>query len=154
MSITELEEERARLRSIAERAEDEPETPTQEELFPRGSLEGDPRTTLSNIIRGGMAVEVTASLMAAEVPVRNGALFDPEQAGEVLVTFAFQKVEVVAKRDGNGILEYWKLRQVLRPSYVQDAGQMFTREQLFDVLTEAQVPEDAIERVSGIVDGS
>jgi hypothetical protein len=93
----------------------------QEELFPVGSLEGDPKVTLKNIIKAHHRVEYTASLMSAEVPLREG-LLDPDDEGRVLVTYEVASLVPVPIREDKGgtkkIVGY-KIRQQLRPIYVE-----------------------------------
>lgn len=104
--------------SIAERGADGGGEP-EEEMFPLGTLAGDPRATLRTLIRSGLPVETTASLMSAEVPLRDG-LLDPNEDGRVVVSFEAAKFEVVPKKKDDKIVG-WKIRQVLRPTYVENA---------------------------------
>lgn len=90
-----------------------------EELFPLGTLDGDPKKTLKNLLKANLPVEVTASLSSAEVPV-NAGLIDPEDSGRVLVSFEVQKAaEVIVKRGKDGKIVGYKIRQTLRPTYVE-----------------------------------
>ena len=103
-------------RSIEDRAEDEG---APEELFPLGSLQGD-ELTPQKLIKRGLPVEVTVAMGTAEVPVQGGGLLDPDRAGRVLVSYEFAKnVEVPQREDGR--IVGWKVRQMLRPTYVQQA---------------------------------
>lgn len=89
------------------------------ELFPLGTLDGDPKKTLKNLLKAGLPVEVTASLSSAEVPV-NAGLIDPEDSGRVLVSYEVQKAaEVIVKRGKDGKIVGYKIRQTLRPTYVE-----------------------------------
>jgi hypothetical protein len=97
----------------------EEDAPDDLELFPLGSLEGDAKK-LTNVFRGNLPVEVTVSVMAAEVPVREG-LIDFERPGKLLVSYDPHQVVVVAKRENDRLVGY-KARQVLRPSYVEGVG--------------------------------
>jgi hypothetical protein len=90
----------------------------QEELFPLGTVEGDPKKTLKNLIKPGLPVEVTASLMSAEVPVSAG-MIDPDSPGRVMVSYEIATAaQVVVKRKEGRIVGY-KIRQVLRPTFVE-----------------------------------
>lgn len=104
-------------RSIAERSED---GDGQLEAFPMGSVEGDAKVSLRTLIKSGETVENTASMRAAEVPLRGG-LVDPRKAGRALVTYEVAKVEVVASRE-DGQIAGWKQRTTLRPTYVEPVG--------------------------------
>ena len=150
MSISELDEARERVAaeqqdedtaSVAERAEDEvPEA----ELFPMGSIEGDPKITWSMLLKRGRPVEVTSTMRAAEVGVRNGQLLDPEKVTQVLVTVVPEQAIVIYKRETiDGPVKGYKIRQPLRPTYVQEAGKMFTREDVLDILSKVGVPDTA-----------
>jgi len=110
--------------SIADRARhgdggpevDEP----QAEMFPAGVLDGDAKT-LKTLIRSGLPVETTIAMRSAEVPNRGG-LLDPERSGKVLVTFEPDKYDVVPVREGepgNKRIASWKVRQMIRPTYVE-----------------------------------
>lgn len=104
---------------------DEPQTTEPDEavddteLFPMGSLSGD-QTTAQSLVRRGSAVEVTASLRKAEVPMVDG-LLNPDKAGRVLVSFTPGPVHYVPQRD-EGKVTGWKLRQELWPTFVQHAN--------------------------------
>lgn len=90
------------------------------ELFPTGSIDGDAKT-IKTLIRAGMPVKTTASLMSAEVPTRGG-LLDPERNGHLLVAFEVAKYEPIVEREGEpGAKKVvgWKIRQHLRPVYVE-----------------------------------
>lgn len=90
------------------------------ELFPIGTLPGDD-LTLRELIKPHHKVEVTASLMAAEVPM-TGGLVDPEREGMALVTYELAKPLLIPQREGDRDdkkLVGWKVRQQLRPVYVE-----------------------------------
>lgn len=92
-----------------------------EELFPLGALEGD-ELTPQKLIKRGLPVEVTVALGTAEVPVKGQGLLDPEKSGRVLVTFAFWKnIEVPTVEEGR--IVGWKIRQMLRPTFVAQANE-------------------------------
>lgn len=105
------------VRSIGDRAGAGEHEQPEEELFPLGSLEGDGKS-LKTLLRGGLPVEVTTSILSAEVPIRGGGLLDPERAGKVLVSYEVAKVETVLIREEGKIVKA-KIRQVLRPTYVE-----------------------------------
>lgn len=93
----------------------------QGELFPVGSLEGDPKVTLAKLVRAGHRIEYTASLMSAEVPLQGG-LLDPNDEGQVMVTYEVASLTPVPIREGDRgtkKLVGWKIRQNLRPVYVE-----------------------------------
>jgi hypothetical protein len=108
-------------KSIADRADESQGELTEEELFPLGTVDGDPAVKVQNIIPKGVPVETTASLRSAEVPSRSG-LLDPHAEGTVTVSFTVEKVELVLKRekDTRQIVGA-KIRQVCRPVYVEQA---------------------------------
>lgn len=91
--------------------------PEQLEAYPLGSLEGDAKVTLRSLVKGGEPVEFTASMRAAEFPLRTG-LVDFRKSGRALVTYEAQKIEVVVKRE-DGEVAGWKERQVLRPTFLE-----------------------------------
>jgi len=138
--------------SIAQRARDGEEPEPEEELFPLGSLDGDPKRTLKTLLRSNVPVEYVASLMSAEVPLQGGAL-DMEHNGQVLVTWEPAKVEIVPEREqdsgGSRKLVRAKVRHKLRPTYVQPAGQMFTEEQVVEMLEAVGAPAAKIAKLLG-----
>lgn len=138
--------------SIAQRARDGEEPEPEEELFPLGTLDGDPKRTLKTLLRAGVPVEYTASLMSAEVPLQGGAL-DMENNGQALVTWEPAKVEIVPEREqdsgGTRKLVRAKVRHKLRPTFVQPAGAMFTEEQVVEMLEAAEVPAAKIAKLLG-----
>lgn len=94
----------------------------QAEMFPMGTLEGDPKVTLKNLIKPNHRVEYTASLMSAEVPVRHG-LMDPYADGQAVETHELAKIELVPIREtdsaGQKKIVGWKVRSKLRPVFVE-----------------------------------
>lgn len=105
--------------SIREMAEQDADD-AQEEIFPRGQLEGDDKS-IRDFFQPHHRIELTASLMAAEVPA-SGGLVDPEKEGMALVTYELSKPIPVPIREGNAgekELVGWKIRQQLRPVYVE-----------------------------------
>lgn len=101
-------------RSISDRAQDEP---VQEE-FPKGVVDaGASKRSLKTLIKGGLPVEMTVSMMSAEVPLRGG-IPDPEAQHRFVVTTELHKAEPIAQRE-EGLLTAWKVRAHLRPVYVE-----------------------------------
>jgi hypothetical protein len=164
MSVTELDEARREagidtedaLRSggedtasAAEMAGGEGEG-EQEELFPLGSVAGDPRTTWKTLIKPRTPVKTECKLSQAAVPLTDG-LYDFGEKGEVLVTFEAGQVRSVPElgepeADGQRKLKGVKLVQNLRSIHVRDGSDMFTREQVVELLdaagaTSAQITE-------------
>lgn len=155
--IRSLQEERVRLgmpeggpdrpaesngRSLADRAGDEPESRLEhdepEKLFPLGTITGDPKLTFGRLVKQGRPVEVTASLTAAEVPIREGKLLDPDKAIQVLVTVLPKQAVLVYKREADDdTVTGYKIRQPLKTAYVQTADDMLTVDQVEDLLRKA-----------------
>jgi hypothetical protein len=105
-------------RSIEERAADQD---GQMEAFPMGAVDGDAKVSLRSLVKVGESVEFTAAMRSAEVPLRGG-LIDPRKGGRLLVSYEGAKVEVVPKRE-DGQVAGWKVRQSLRPTFVEPVGQ-------------------------------
>lgn len=154
MSVTDLsdarreagwpEPEDERVASIADRAESD-EEPTQDELFPKGVLDADGKIQLKNLIRANEGVEVTASLMSAEVPLRGG-LVDPRREGKVVVSYEAAKYIPVPVREGepgDRKLVGWKIRCQMRPTFVEPADRYYSRDQVERILAEVGVPADS-----------
>lgn len=137
-------------RPLSERAGDEPEEPEElprlpheedEDNYPIGALFGDPDLTFARLKKSGRPVQVTASLTAAEVPIRDGKLLDPDKSGQVLVTVVPQKAELIYQReglkDGDYTVTGYKIRQPLKTAYVQTADDMYTGDQVTDLIKKA-----------------
>lgn len=77
------------------------EAVTGETQFPMGLFEPADRKTLKNLIAGGLPVEMTVSMGAAEVPLRGG-LPDPNQLHRFLVTARFHMAAPIAQYDSDG----------------------------------------------------
>lgn len=125
-------EESANGRSIMERAEEEPEDAgdvEEGEQFPLGLMSGDPQLTFGKLLKPGRPKEVTASLTAAEVPIRDGKLLDPDKAAKVLVTVVPKEAVLVYKRegfkDGDNTVTGYKIRQPLKVAYIQSSEGMY-----------------------------
>lgn len=131
--------------SIREMADAEAQAGEQEEMFPLGTLEGDV-PDLRSLIQPHHRVEVTVSMSSAEVPSPSGGLIDPTKEGLALVTYELAKPELVPLRAGergNRTLEGWKVRQVVRPIYVEGVkGKAGVIQGEFEALL-AAAPEEA-----------
>jgi hypothetical protein len=90
----------------------------QTDLFPHGSLQGD-GMDLKRLIKPGIPIEYTKSLLKGEVPGRKG-LSNPEGERRAIVTHELAEVVVVIKREDGEIVGY-KIREKLRPTYVEEA---------------------------------
>jgi hypothetical protein len=137
--------------SLADRVENEE---VEEELFPHGSLEGDPKVTLKSLIKAGARVSVKASISSAEVPIVGGGLFDPEHEVTFLVRGLPGGVTPRPKHegesgDGRRPVKEWTLSQSIRAIHVESAGEMFTRVQVLEMLNEAGVASSVISRLLG-----
>lgn len=95
-------------------ATDDPDD--QEELFEHGSLDGD-GIDLKSLIKPGLPVEYTKSLLKGEVPGRKG-LTNPNGERRAIVTHELAEVVVVIKREDGEIVGY-KIREKLRPTFVE-----------------------------------
>jgi hypothetical protein len=123
------------------------------ELFSAGSLEGDSKVTMKNLIKPGAKVTVKASMSSAEVPLTTG-LLDPEEEVELLVRgLPGGPVPVAKHRDasagGDHKIEEWTLRQPVRVIHVQAAGEMYTREQVLEFFHAAGVPDATVSKLLG-----
>jgi hypothetical protein len=131
--------------SVADRAANDDGEPTQEEMFPKGVLEGDNKVTLAKLIRANESVEVTASLMSAEVPLRGG-LVDPRREGKVVVSYEAARYIPVPQREGepgDKKVKGWKVRCQLRPTYVEPADAYYSEEDVLMILERAGIPRTA-----------
>lgn len=103
-----------------DRADIEPEPPKvtarQQKLFDMGGLDGDSAVTVQNIIDEGDEIELTASLGAAEVPLKGG-LVDPNERVRLFVTAEYAgKVDVPVRDRESREVESWKVRAKFRPT--------------------------------------
>lgn len=129
--------------SIEEMAEGEGEE--QQEMFPLGSLSGDPRTTWKTLVKAGVPTKLECALSRAAVPMTSG-LYAFGEKGEVLVTFEAGTVKNVPElgdenSSGRRKLKAAKFVQELRAVHVRDAGQLYTREQVLDLLAAGGVSD-------------
>lgn len=138
--------------SVAERVANG-EAEDEDELFPYGSVEGDSAVTLKNLIKSKARITPKASLSKAEVPLTGGFL-DPEKEVELLVRclpggISPRPTHASAKAGEDHTIDAWTLTQDLRAVHVQGAGEMFTREQVLNILDEAGVPSATVTKVLG-----
>lgn len=142
-----------RARTVADRAADGEPEKTEEELFPAGSLVGD-SITPQTLVKKGLPVELKVSLTRAEVPIKDGGLFDPNKYTRALVTVLPGPATETPKRDDRNDgakVTGWKIAQELRVTYVtpaDDAGALVLAE--FEALL-ATEPERAAELAEKIV---
>lgn len=139
--------------SVADRVQDGDGEGSGDELFPVGMVEGDSKITLKNLIKPGQRVVLKASLSRAEVPL-TGGLLHPEQEVTLLVRgLPGAPVPVAKHRDaqagGDHTIEEFTLRQPIRAMHVENAGEMYTRVQLLEILHEAGVPSATISKLLG-----
>jgi hypothetical protein len=130
-------------------SEDEP---SEEELFPLGSLEGDSAVTLKTLLKARTPVEISASMGTAAVPIKGSGFFDPEQEITLLVrVLPGGPVPVATRKKGDerAQIEKWRITQPLTPIYVQEAGSMYTREQVLELFHEAGVASSIVSRLLG-----
>jgi hypothetical protein len=138
--------------SIAERAANGDDTEPEEELFPLGSLTGDPAVTLKNLLKPRVPVEISASMGTAAVPIKGSGFFDPEAEVTLLVrVLPGGPVPVATRKKGDekSQIEKWRITQPLTPIFVQEAGDMYTREQVLELLHEAGVNSSTVSRLMG-----
>lgn len=110
---------------------------TEPELFPLGSLEGDPAVTLKNLLKANVPKEISASMGTAAVPIKSSGFFDPEQEITLLVrVLPGGPVPVATRKKGDerNKIEKWRITQPLTPIFVQEAGAMFTEAQVVEML--------------------
>lgn len=109
--------------SIREMADADAEQQTEAEMFPIGSLEGD-EAKLETMIRPGEPVKITVSMNGTpEVPMPRGGLLDVRKEHLLLVTCEVESPIPVPEREGDRTtgkkIVGWKIRQKLRPIYVE-----------------------------------
>jgi hypothetical protein len=133
--------------SVNDRVETDSDGDGEPELFPLGQLAGDPKITLRNFIKPGATVEPSASMGTAAVPIKGRGFFDPEQEITLLVRVLPGGLVPVATRkkgDEKSKIEKWRVTQPLTPIYVEEAGEMYTKVALLEILEEAErtgIPE-------------
>jgi hypothetical protein len=117
------------------------------ELFAMGSLTGDPKITLRNLIKAGATVETSARMGSAAMPIKGAGFFDPEQEITLLVrVLPGGPIPVATRKKGDekSKIEKWRVTQPLTPIYVEAAGEMYTKVALLEILEEAErtgIPE-------------
>ena len=109
---------------------------------------------MRNLIKAGARVSVKASISSAEVPIVGGGLFDPEREVTFLVRGLPGGVTPRPKHEGESgdsrrPVKEWTLSQSIRAIHVEDAGEMFSRVQVLEMLHEAGVPEATVSRLLG-----
>jgi hypothetical protein len=111
-------------RSDAGSIQDRAANGEQEELFPEGFIEGD-KKTLANVMKRGLPVELVATMMQGEVPMRDG-IPDPEKLGRLAVTVepSNAKLSYVREKqpDGQRKIVGYKIAAQLRPVFVENLG--------------------------------
>jgi hypothetical protein len=110
--------------SAEERAANGENPPEAEELFERGSLDGE-GVTPQTLIGKREPVKVTVSIGKAEVPVRGDGLLNPKRLGRVLVTYRYQGQTEVAHHEDpedEAKVTNWTIRQNLSALYVRHAN--------------------------------
>jgi hypothetical protein len=124
----------------------------EDELFPLGSLTGDPAVTLKNLIKPRVATEISASMGTAAVPIKGSGFFDPEHEITLLVrVLPGGPVPVATRKKGDerAQIEKWRITQPLTPIFVQEAGEMYTRTQVLEFFHEAGVPAATVSKLLG-----
>lgn len=124
-----------------------------EELFPNGSLEGDPKVTIKNFVKPGARVTAKATISTAEVPL-TGGFFDPEREITFLVRGLPGGIMPRPKHGGevgdpHRPVEEWTFSQAIRAIHVENAGEMFTRVQVLEMLHEAGVASATVSKLLG-----
>lgn len=123
-AVADLDARRKAGRTVADAAANgEHENPDDEQLeFPSGVVDAGTNTkTLKTLIRAGLPVELTVSMRSAEVPLRGG-IPDPDALMRLMVTAELaQVVPVPVREDVGGVRKTvgWKVRAVLRPTFVE-----------------------------------
>jgi hypothetical protein len=139
--------------SVAERVANGESDEPAGEMFPHGTLVGDPKVTVKNLIKAGAKVSTEVSMTKAAVPNPGGGLFDPEEEAEVLVRVlpgAAKQIPIHGEEvGGRHKVKEWKIAQELRVVHVQHAGSMYSREQIVDLLHEAGVAPAVVSRLLG-----
>lgn len=122
--VTNLEERRRRtIADAAANGENGGDADGDDQLeFPEGVVDaGSSGKTLKSLIRAGLPLELTVSMRSAEVPLRGG-IPDPDSLHRLMVTAELaQVVPVPVREDVGGVRKVvgWKVRAVLRPTYVE-----------------------------------
>lgn len=142
--------EKANGMSVADRVQNG-DIEDRDEMFPVGSVEGDSKITLKNLIKPGQRVTLTASMSSAEVPL-TGGLLHPEKEVTLLVRgLPGMPVPVAKHRDaqpgGDHTIEEVTMRQPIRAMHVENVGEFVNRVQVVDVLAFEGVPSATVTKV-------
>jgi hypothetical protein len=141
--------------SLAERVQNGSEDGDgdEPELFPAGTLEGDPKVTHKTYIPAASKTSTEVSMSRAAVPNPGGGLFRAGEEVQVLARVLPQSVKEtpinVKQPDGSYKVKEWKITQELAVIFVQHADQMFTREQVVELLDKAGAAPAVISRLLG-----
>lgn len=136
--------------SVAQRAENgegggKPDDEPQAELFPDGVIDGDPRVTIKNLIRGGENVDLEVTLMQGKVPLRGG-LVDPRRSGKVVVSHDAAKYLLIPQREGepgDKKVKGWTVRCQLKPTYSEPASAYWTEEEVMRLVDALGIPRSS-----------
>lgn len=120
---------------------------SEPEMFPLGTLPGDPKTTWRNLIKAGTPVKLECALSRAAVPLTAG-LHGYGEKGEVLVTFEAGTVKSVPElgdedSSGKRKLKGVKLVQELRAVHVRAGEGMYSLGQVLDILESLGIPRSS-----------
>lgn len=107
------------IREMAEREDEE----GQGELFPDGVFQGDELSLTALVKKGASKVSATVSMRSAEFPSPAGGLLAPSRKGTAVVTYEYEKPELVPvwedkPRDEDRDITGWKVRQIIRPIHI------------------------------------
>lgn len=120
--------------------DDQPDA-DEPEMFPLGTLSGDPKVTHKTMIKPGSTVKYEAKLSNASVPMTDG-LIPAGTKTEILVTIeagAFKPTPEFGEEeasDGTRKVKAWKIVQNHRAVHVRTAERMFTLDQVLEILEE------------------
>lgn len=137
----------------------EPDEPSEDELFPMGSIEGDHAVTMKNIVPAAKARKTEAKMRARRIALRGGLVRYGELL-ELVVTVEAGKVEEVPDLEepesgGRRKLLGVKDVQHFRPVHVTSAAGMYTLDQVLEILErEFAIPRtaDKVREVFGLTD--
>jgi hypothetical protein len=122
--VADLEERRKQgRRTVADAAANGEHEDGDDQLeFPSGLVDaGASGKTLKTLIKAGLPLELTVSMRSAEVPLRGG-IPDPDALHRLMVTAELaQVIPVPVREDVGGVRKVvgWKVRAVLRPTFVE-----------------------------------
>lgn len=136
-------------KSIEDLADGDEDAP---EMFPLGTLSGDPKRTVKNLIRAGAKVTTAVSMTRAAVPNPTGGLFDPEEEVSVLVRVLPGPVTqspTHTSEAGLHKVKEWKISQELRVIHVAHAGSMYSEEQVVELMEAAGIAGPRIAELLG-----